>query len=93
MFPHPGFRLARTLHPETSHKAAEEVAGTLAEKHRATVLRVRAFPGLTASEYDNGGARVYGKRLPECAAAGLIKRGEVRACRVTGRMATTWWPA
>lgn len=85
--------LARPSHPETSKEAAVEIAKDLPEREARTLARVRAFPGMTASELDYNGPRVYGKRLSALLRRGLIRKGESRICTQTRFKAATWWPA
>lgn len=87
-------RLARREHPETSRQAAKEIAPTLSILRTEALRLVKAHPGSTASElaeYDgHRDTRRIPRRLPGLERQGLIKRGPARACRVTGRQATTW---
>lgn len=88
--------LTRTTHPETSRLAAEEVVGSVALQVFVAVRCVMKSPGSTARELDKeycpNGERQIGKRLDGAARDGLIKRGESRRCKVSGRLAQTWWP-
>jgi hypothetical protein len=89
-------RLARRGHPETSQRGAEDAAGRLGQMRQAVLEAVTRHPGLTASELERAEGvlgRTYGRRLPELAAHLMVRRGEARPCTVTGRAATTWWPA
>lgn len=90
--------VARRKDPESSHAAAEEV--TLSGRRDAQVAQVlaavRANPGRTSMEL----ARLAGldrymvaRRLPECVTAGALRKGEQRTCKVSDRLALTWWPA
>ena len=88
--------LARAEHPATSHQAAAEVAPHVGALERWAAARVAETPGLTASELEarHGPmpARKLGKRLCGCERRGLVRRGGPRACTVSGRSATTWFP-
>jgi len=88
--------LARKSHPETSHEAASQIRASLAALHRWTADCIRQTPGLTARElaqrYCPTDPRKIGRRLNECEDLGMIVRGVVRVCRVSGRRATTWMP-
>ncbi|MDP6462166.1 MAG: hypothetical protein QGH59_10325 [Gemmatimonadota bacterium] len=87
--------LARHDHPATAHAAGEAI-----RPHRATIwtqvlvaLRDGAGPEeRTAREFVKYNDLPYTvhKRLPEMARRGLIVRGEIRRCIVSGRNATTW---
>ncbi len=90
--------LARAGHPDTSHEAALKATrdGTVQRSAKLALDLVELHPGWTAGEYaaEVGGhdSRAVGRRLPELADQGLIRRGEKRACRISGHNATTWWP-
>ena len=92
----PEKKLARASHPKTSHKAAKEILDDLAKLQAWTLAAVIANPGLTTNELADvlglRDPRKIGRRLPELAKKGQIRRGESRACDVTGRDATTWFP-
>jgi hypothetical protein len=80
---------------DTSAKALKEIKadGTLGKLQQAVLSYVRRFPGKTAHELDDmGGTQDYHKRLPELRAKGLVKNGDKRNCRLTGKLAQTWWP-
>lgn len=93
---------ARTEHPDTSKRAARELvaSGRLGKAMLAALHLARSAPGSTAAELDATGklqGRVRGdgairKRLSELRAGGYLRSGDPRVCRVTGRMAQTWWP-
>lgn len=96
-------RIARRHDPETSHLAAAEITQSGKRATQQEIVRniVRAAPGLTSAEV-SGHARHFGplidrysaaRRLPELEAAGFVRNGEKRRCKVTGRLALTWWPA
>ena len=88
---------ARRTDPESSHAAAAHITRTGkrgAQQDQATAA-VRQFPGCTsfALAMRTGLDRyMLARRLPECESAGRVRRGELRHCRVTGRLALTWWP-
>lgn len=89
---------ARATDPETSHAAAEQHtrSGARAHQQAQAIAAVRAFPGHTsfelalATELDR---YMLARRLPEAVTAGAVKKGDAKACDVTGKQATTWWPA
>lgn len=88
--------LARRTDPVTSHEAAREIAGSVAALETWAAECVASAPGLTQRElgarFCPDDLRRIGRRLSECARKGLIKRGPVRKCSITGRSAETWWP-
>ncbi len=93
----PLFDRARVDDPDTSKQAAAFVTDTgLATAQQAVVWElVRGNNGMTARELATVGLQlaheVLHKRLPEVARKGMIRKGRVRKCNVTGRNAATWW--
>jgi hypothetical protein len=88
---------ARKHDPESSREAARHMieTGALGECQQRTIAAVRAFPGMTSQELaERTGLDRYmlARRLPEVEPM-YVRRGETRACGVTGRKALTWWPA
>lgn len=59
------------------------------------VACVEAFPGRTprelANTFSGGDHKKFNRRLPEAEKKGLVRRGVVRQCAVSG-FATEWWP-
>ena len=88
------YALARKNDPSTSKQAAERLvaSGSHGARCEAALSLVRALPGATASELDPSGfgSRIL-KRLNDLRIAGAVRKGEDRKCRVSGRMAATWW--
>lgn len=89
--------IARETDPETSHLAAEEVtaSGRRAVQQHAVLAAVMTQPGLTSRELAQAAGMdryVAGRRLPELEAAKRVRKGEARECRVSKRLAVTWWP-
>ena len=88
--------LARRTDPETSRQAADEIAGAVAALQWWAVVCVRMSPGKTQRElgaiYCPDDLRKIGRRLGEAAKKGLLRRGPVRKCSITGRNAETWYP-
>lgn len=88
----------RKVDPETSRMAAEGITsdGTATALRRLVTYAVFSNPGLTSRELAESGAEIshenFHKRLPELARIGKVHRGKVRKCRVTNRIATTWYP-
>lgn len=90
--------IARASDPLSSHLAAEHVTKTGARAHQQNQAAeaVKQFPGLTSFELAmKTGIDRYtlARRLPECETAGRVRKGEQRPCKVTGRLAMTWWTA
>ena len=92
--PHPR-ELSRREDPATSHLATHQIAaeGTLGRMMKQALEALRDSPGSTASELDpRGVGSIIAKRLNDLRKAQLATIGDPRRCRVTGRMAQTWWP-
>lgn len=86
---------ARRGDPETSHQAAREMEDSgRAHGQRALCLEeVKRRPGQTAAEIAAAlglERHVPSRRLPELRAAGLIRNGPARECRVMRRSSLTW---
>jgi hypothetical protein len=88
--------LARATDPPTSQLAAEEIVPNLAALHRWAAECVAQRPGRTqrelGAEFCPLDLRKIGRRLNELAKAGVLKRGPVRKCSISGRPAETWYP-
>ena len=89
--------LARNTDPDSSHAAADDMvsSGAIGHQQAQAAAAVRAFPGRTSSELaeECGQDRhALARRLPECARAGRVRRGEIRPDRYTKRAGVTWWP-
>lgn len=89
---------ARRSDPETSHLAAAQhtASGERAYQLAQAVAAVRTLPGRTSFELalaTDLDRYMLARRLPEAITAGAVKKGDQRACKVTGRQALTWWPA
>ncbi len=75
--------------------ADHEASGDAATNRVQVWNLVVANPGCTAVELSKLTTvdRIeISRRLPELAEAGVIRRGEVRKCKVNNRLMTTWWP-
>jgi hypothetical protein len=88
---------ARATDPATSFEAARKVerSGAASAQRAKCEEIVNSHPGLTAAEVaDVAGfeRHVPSRRLPELRAAGKVRNGEQRACKVMGSTAMTWWP-
>jgi hypothetical protein len=89
--------LARNTDPISSHLAAHDIiaSGTRTAHHRLISKAVVANPGCTAAELAQhvGLSHVQtSRRMKECEGIGWISRGDLRTCKVGGRLAGTWWP-
>lgn len=89
---------ARRTDPESSHQAAEihTLSGKRAHQQDQAAAAVRQFPGRTSFELalcTDLDRYMLARRLPECETAGRVRRGPMRACTVTGRLAMEWLPA
>lgn len=89
--------VARATDPATSHLAAEAITASGARDAQAQLAAeaVRKHPGHTSNELAELcplDRYALARRLPECATAGAVRRGQSRECRVSGRSAVTWWP-
>jgi len=89
--------LARNYDPPTSHQAARAIVdeGKLGPMRKLVLRLVREHPGQTGSELDSlspGRKDQAHKRTRELEKLGLIYRGVVRPCSISGRQAATWWP-
>ena len=95
LFERPAKSLSRARDPLPSHESADRLvaSGELGSMMAGALERVKAAPGSTASELDPAGigSRIS-KRLNDLVRSGFIRKGETRACRVTGRKVATWWP-
>lgn len=89
---------ARRTDPVSSHLAANviEATGTAHSQRERVLEAVHDFRRHTSAEL----ARLaemdryqVARRLPELAAAQLVRRSTVRRCEVSGRPAVTWEPA
>ena len=88
---------ARNTDPASSHEAAQRQKQGRANSDGMIVLAcVKAMPGATSAEL----AAFYGldrymvsRRCPDLAdpERNLIRRGEIRKCKVLGTNAVTWW--
>lgn len=89
-------QLSRAGHPSTSKEAAKAILDELPRLYAYVLGAVSINTGATASElaaaYHERDTRRIGRRLPELEAKGLIRRGNPRLCKITKRLATTWWP-
>jgi hypothetical protein len=90
---------ARSSDPDTSVEAAHELvsSGRLNSQCRAVLDALRRLDGSTSAELGQtidlgeNSRHVAGRRLPDLERRGLVRRGDPRKCRATGRRALTWW--
>ena len=88
---------ARASDPRSSHEAAEAItlSGARRKQQGMATAAVASYPGHTSLElagYSGMDRYVLARRLPECETAGTVRRGQMRCCKVSGRLAMTWWP-
>lgn len=88
---------ARASDPRSSHEAAEAItlSGARRKQQGMATAAVASYPGHTSLElagYSGMDRYVLARRLPECETAGTVRRGQMRTCAVSGRLAMTWWP-
>ena len=88
---------ARRRDPVSSHLAAAHItrSGKRGAQQDQAAAAVRAHPGHTSFELallTSLDRYLLARRLPECETAGRVKRGLIRHCTVTGRMAMEWVP-
>ena len=96
-------KLALSSHQDTSHEAAEHIAGSpeaVAKLKKQIIDLVAAHPKLTAKElarvsndpWAKKDSRRFGRRLFELAEPedGRVSRTGPRRCTETGRRAETW---
>lgn len=91
---------SRATDPETSRLA--ERRHTASKKRQSNMQAVaelvRRMPGCTSWElagFIDLGRDTYheiARRMPDAVTAGLVQKGDPRACGVTGNQSTTWWP-
>lgn len=98
----PRVERSRTSDPESSHEAHERRERGLSAQSEAVLqlIRKHCTRGLTAweiarAEYGNtrdgdDWHRRIGRRAPELAKVGFIRRGPIRLCSVDGGNAVTW---
>jgi|SRR5581483_3072970 len=88
--------LARTTDPATSKAAARGVRKKLPNLVAWAAGCVARHPGMTSLEITKlegeADPRKLNRRLGEAERAGLVCRGPVRKCGVSGKRAETWFP-
>lgn len=89
-------RMSRSTDPVTSHEAAEEhvTSGANATQRRIVLEILRLLDGSTSDELAEAmkiSRYIPARRLPELERSNLVKRGEPRKSKVTGRRGVTWW--
>lgn len=89
-------RLARATDPVTSQASGQAIADSGTDRHQARLAAamVKANSGLTCQEIAAADDRLdehqLGRRLKQAESMGLVRRGDVKRCAITGRSATTW---
>jgi len=88
--------MARRTDPVTSHLGAASIVESLGDVQTWVLGLLRQHPGTTSSELAQacgvGDIRKINRRLPELERLGKVRRGEMRKCNITGRMAQPWYP-
>lgn len=93
-------RMCRSTDCGTSRDAARGMveSGQLRGQQETVMQLVTAHPGSTSAEIGallqmgEKGRHAAGRRLPELAKFGYVRRGDARECTVNGTKAITWWP-
>ena len=88
---------ARRTDPESSHRAALHITrtGKRGAQQDQAAAAVRHHPSHTSFELallTDLDRYMLARRLPECVIAGRVRRGAMRHCTVTGRLAMEWLP-
>lgn len=93
--------LSRSTDPLSSHIAADSIRPHI-ESQEETVMKVLgAHPGFTSRELaqrlriQTGGNeekhhQIFHRRLPGLRTKGKVVNGQMRTCRVSGRLSQTW---
>ncbi len=89
---------SRRTDPESSHAAALHITrtGKRGAQQDQAAAAVRHYPAHTSFELallTDLDRYMLARRLPECETAGRVRRGRMRHCTVTGRLAMEWLPA
>lgn len=87
--------IARRSDPVTSQEAARSItdSGVRGEQHRIVLDLVKHHPRSTSLELARHGdidRYIVARRLPELEKAGLVRKAEIRICRIGSRNALTW---
>lgn len=91
-------KMARVSDPVTSHEAAKEhVDSGRNATQRAIVYEIlQLLDGSTSDELASAmkvSRYIPARRLPELEDDGLVRRGDPRKSKITGRRGVTWWCA
>ncbi len=90
---------ARRSDPETSKIAARTLiqTGSRDTQQAACLAALAAEDGLTSGEVGKvlgagyNARYVAARRLPELERAGVVRKGQKRACTTNGNQMVTWW--
>ncbi len=90
-------RNRRCTDPGTSRGAADDIVadGMLGDMMAIALRLVQQNPGCTSNELDEISGKGEGrirKRLNDLLRRGLVRHGEPRVSRVSGKHNVTWWP-
>lgn len=96
---------SRARDPESSHLAADEVkaSGRLACQQQTVLQAIQRWPGSTSAELAhqiNAGApdpigatyHMVARRAPELVPVHVRRGDTLRACSITGKTVSVWWP-
>lgn len=89
---------ARNTDPDSSHEAARllEESGRLGTQMARVFHALRLMPGATSAELAHHSTvfdrYVAARRLSDLEVHGLVRKGNLRRCNASGRLAVTWWP-
>ena len=88
--------IARNTDPLTSHLAADHLvaSGALSAQQSLAFKAVEQYRGLTSLEIADKSTLcrfMLAKRLPELERTHQVRRGQARRCKISGRLAATWW--
>lgn len=85
----------RNTDPHTSYEAAVHMQDKRAAQQAIAAKAVEQYPGSTSMELSRRAhidRYMLARRLSECEAAGMVRRGQAKRCSVSGRNALTWYP-
>lgn len=87
---------ARKTDPTSSYLAAKENEPRRPNQILTVNLMVAMSPNSTSSELSSEygvDRHMVARRLPDAEQRGLVKKGSMRKCGVSNRLAVTWLPA
>jgi hypothetical protein len=79
-----------------SRTPSREAWRALPKIQKEALAFVKLYPGATQGELaglcGNRDSRHLGRRLPELVFKGFVRKGKLRRCTNSHRLASTWWP-